>query len=282
MGSGLYSSETYKRATVTRSLRGESDFQYSDSNPERVHPDLDPLRINKKKLGKLESRDSEEHPNSLAIIVDFDVTGSNYSRAKVAQKKLNKLMDGITAVLPDAQIAVWANDDVTCPYPSKIGASMQMSEFESDNRIDDELRNIILVRAGGSNRFESYDLVLYGAAYKTAIDCAEKRGLKGYLFIYADEPFPDYTKKTWIKEVFGDDVDDDIPIEKLIEDARKLYNVYILWPEGGYMSALDQQRKLFGKEYVIELQDPDMIVEAIISRVQLDAKKEAEALAAVK
>jgi hypothetical protein len=282
MGGGSYSSETYKKSVVTRSLTGVGDFAYSASKPTTVHPNLDPLRINKKPLGKLESRDSDEHPNSTPIIISFDVTGSNIDRARIVQKKLNELMEGLTAVIPDPQISIFANDDITVWQTGKLGAAVQAADFESDNRVDEHLLNLILVGNGGGNRFESYDLVLYAAAYKTALDSIEKRGKKGYLFLYADEPFPTETKPDWVEAVFGDKIEAAIPIEKLIEDARKLYNVYVLWPDGGYTNARDQYRSLLGKEFVMELQDPDAIVEAITSRVKIDAEKEAEALAAVK
>lgn len=282
MGNGSYSSETYRKSTVTRSLTGVGDFAYSASKPTTVHPNLDPLRINKKPLGMLESRDSDEHPKSTPVIISFDVTGSNINRARVVQKKLNELMEGLAAVIPDPQVAIWANDDITVWQTAKLGAAVQAADFESDNRVDDHLLNLILVGNGGGNRFESYDLVLYAAAYKTALDCVEKRGQKGYLFLYADEPFPTETQPGWVKDVFGDEITAAIPIEKLIEDARKLYNVYVLWPDGGFTNARDQYRSLFGKEFVTELQDPDAIVEAITSRVKIDAEKEAEALAAIK
>src|SRR6478752_6519059 len=69
MGSGYWSADVYE--TAERLRKGKSAFTYSDSGARSVHPDLDPFDI-----GKRESRDSAEHPNSLAIAVLFDVTGS--------------------------------------------------------------------------------------------------------------------------------------------------------------------------------------------------------------
>ena len=272
MGLGKYSSATYTSSVSTRALTGVGDFAYSKSSPKTVHPTLDPLRINSKPLGKLESRDNEEHPLSLPVIVSVDVTGSNKARAVVAQKKLNELMEGMQAIVPDVQCAVWANDDIDVWQTEELGAAVQLADFESDNRVDDHLLDTILVGNGGGNRFESYDLILYAAAYKTVSDSIEKRGEKGYLFLYADEPFPVATKKEWVKKVFGDTIENDIPIETLIADASKLYNVYVLWPEGGQQGARSQQKVLFGKNAVV-LQDPDMIVEAVVSQLALDVEK---------
>lgn len=273
MGGGSYSGDTYKKASVTRSSTGKRDFEYQET-ASKVHPELDPLRINNKPFGKLESRDSEEHPNSIGIVVCFDVTGSNRDRAVVAQKKLTKLMDGLAKVIPDSQIAIWANDDVTCSRPTQMGAVTQLSDFESDNRVDDHLRNLILVGAGGGNDGESYDLILYAAARKTVLDCVDKRGHKGYLFIYADEPFFGQVSPADVLKVYGDTIDKAIKIQDIIKEARELYTIYVIWPEGGFIHAREQYYKLFGKSSVIELQDPDMLVETIVSRITLDIEKE--------
>ena len=48
-----------------------SAFGYSDSGARTVHPALNPYGV-----GVRESRDSAEHPASLAIAVLFDATGS--------------------------------------------------------------------------------------------------------------------------------------------------------------------------------------------------------------
>src|ERR1700761_8908169 len=85
MGSGRWSSDIYEAAERLR--RGKSAFTYSDSGARTVHPDLDPFDV-----GKRESRDSDEHPNSLAIAVLFDVTGSMGTVPRSLQKKLPKLL----------------------------------------------------------------------------------------------------------------------------------------------------------------------------------------------
>jgi len=275
MGGGSFKEEDYNKAATARKLSNRSDFEYSDSNPDRIHPDLDPARINGKVAGKYESRDSEEHPNSIPIVVCFDVSGSNADNARTAQKKLSKLMGGLKKFMPDPQVAVWANDDWLASKANRMRGALQMSEFESDNRVDEWLRKITLIGDGGGNGRESYDLVLYAAARKTVLDCVEKRGKKGYLFIYADENFPGFVTPEQIKDVFGDVVPGRITIEDLIKEAREFYNIYVLWPQTGYIESRDRAIELLGKEYVSELESPDDIVEAIVSRVQVDAEKEA-------
>jgi hypothetical protein len=103
----------------------------------------------------------------------------------------------------------------------------------------------------------------------------EKRGKRGYLFMYADENLPDSVTPNQIKDVFGDTIPEAIKIEDLITEAGQFYNIYVLWPQGGYIESRDRAIQLLGKESVSELESPDDIVEAIVSRVQIDAEKEA-------
>jgi hypothetical protein len=264
MGSGSFNSDRYYNDAKTRSSHGIDDFDYSKTHS-TVHDSLDPRRINKKPLKKLESRDSAEHPESNAVLLSFDVTGSNYQRAVQAQKALPALMDLLPKYLPHPQVAMAANDDLNCT--SVDSGALQVSDFESDNRIDEHIRSIRLVRAGGSNDGESYDLVLYTAARKTVLDCLEKRGKKGYLFLYADEPFFTEVKASHVEKAFGDDIGEDIPIESIIAEARQQYETFVLWPVGGYAHAHDQYLSLFGEEYVITLQHPERICEVVAATI---------------
>jgi hypothetical protein len=265
MGGGTWDSVTYKSTSTARVAAKVDDFAYSAS-ASSIHDNLDPRRINTKPFGKLESRDSAEHPESNAIAVSFDVTGSNISRAREAQKVLDKLMGLLTKYIKDPQVSFAANDD----YKVEGRKSVQMSDFESDIRIDEHLRNIWLVGDGGGNDGESYDLIMYAYAYKTVLDCFEKRGKKGYLFMYCDEPIFDFVDKHEVKDIFGDTIQKNIPIAEVIEDLRKLYTVYIIWPRQGYDHALKQYKQLFGDEFVLELQHPNMICELIGTTVGLN------------
>ena len=148
-----------------------------------MHPSLDPFDV-----GKRESRDSDEHPQSLAIAVLFDVTGSMGSVPRTLQKKLPKLLgllkDGGYAA--DPQLMFGAIGDATCDR-----APLQVGQFESDNRMDGDLERILLEGGGGGQKTESYELAMYFMARHTATDCFEKRGKRGYLFIIGDEmPYP--------------------------------------------------------------------------------------------
>ena len=200
MGGGKWSSDAYKSAVKTRAATGTKDFDYSHrvstGGAKGIHESLDPTKM---KDGVRESRDSDEHPNSLPIAVIFDVTGSMHRIPQVLQKKLTKLMEVIheKAEIPDPQILIGAVGDATCDrYPFQIG------QFESDNSFDEQLRNLILEGGGGGQYRESYALPYRFAAKHTALDCVEKRGKKGYLFTIGDEaPWPTIPANQ-IKDVF--------------------------------------------------------------------------------
>src|SRR5580658_4603845 len=183
MGSGKWSAVTYGERAGARAATGKDAFDFSraamQSGQLRPHQTLDPSG-----LGIRESRDSDEHPESNSIIISLDVTGS-----------MGKVVRGIHANLPqlhelllghhciaDPQIMFAAVGDATC---DKV--PLQVGQFESDNRMDRNLENMILEGGGGGQSTESYELTMYVAARHTAIDCWEKRGRKGYLFMIGDE-----------------------------------------------------------------------------------------------
>ena len=56
---------------------------------------------------------------------------------------------------------------------------LQVGQFESDNRMDDQLRTIFLEGNGGGQKSESYELATYFIARHTVTDAWEKRGRKG-------------------------------------------------------------------------------------------------------
>ena len=83
MGSGRWSTDVYDAASRIRAATGTSAFAYSDSGARKVHDALNPFGVSMR-----ESRDNDEHPQSLAIAVLFDVTGSMRAVPRVLQTKL--------------------------------------------------------------------------------------------------------------------------------------------------------------------------------------------------
>ncbi|HEY3883342.1 MAG TPA: hypothetical protein VGM12_32550 [Trebonia sp.] len=262
MGSGRWSSDIYE--TAERLRGGKSAFGYSDSGARTVHPDLDPFDV-----GKRESRDSGEHPESLAIAVLFDVTGSMGNVPRTLQKKLPKLLgllkDGEYA--RDPQLMFGAIGDATCDR-----APLQVGQFESDNRMDGDLERILLEGGGGGQKTESYELAMYFMARHTAIDCFEKRGRRGYLFVIGDEmPYP-AVKPREVSAWIGDDLPQPVPLRNLVAQLTRRWDTYYLLPEGasyaGDGQVLGMWRGLLGQN-VIELADLGAVCETIALTVGL-------------
>lgn len=275
MGGGVFSSATYSSARDARLKSGIRDFDYDHriktGKAKGIHVDLDPKKVagaSSLLAGKIvrESRDSDEHPNSTPIAMIFDVTGSMGTIPVTLQKKLCALMDVIIAKteLPDPQILVGAVGDTTCDhYPFQIG------QFESDNRFDDALRNIILEAGGGGQNKESYGLAWYWAARHTATDAWEKRGKKGYLITMGDEmPWPTVPRDA-VRMIFGASIEADLSIEECLAQAQERWEIFHIHAEdGSYPSTgrgtdiVRRWRELLGERLVL-VQDSNLVCEVI-------------------
>jgi hypothetical protein len=263
MGSGIWSTNVYDSAAHYRSATGASAFAYSDSGARRVHPDLDPLDATR------ESRDSDEHPESLAIAVLFDVTGSMLRVPRTLQTKLPDLLGLLRrkGYAAHPQIMFGAIGDATCDR-----APLQVGQFESDNRMDDQLGKILLEGGGGGQKRESYELAMYFMARRTSIDCHDRRGRRGYLFIIGDEMPYEWVSRTIVKNVVGDRLPHSIELEDIVTELTAKYDVYYILPEGasyaGDPEVLASWRRLLGQN-VLELDDLGAVCETIALTVGL-------------
>ena len=262
MGSGRWSADAYE--TAERLRGGKSAFAYSDSGARSVHPGLDPFDV-----GKRESRDSDEHPDSLAIAVLFDVTGSMGTVPRALQKKLPRLLGLLKegGYAADPQLMFGAIGDATCD-----SAPLQVGQFESDNRMDSDLGRILLEGGGGGQKTESYELAMFFMARHTATDCFEKRGKRGYLFIIGDEmPYP-AVKPREVSSWIGDELPQPVAIRNLIAQLTRRWDTYYILPEGacyaGDGQVLGTWRALLGQN-VIELADLNAVCETIALTVGL-------------
>ncbi|MBG0826524.1 hypothetical protein HS041_01845 [Planomonospora sp. ID67723] len=264
MGSGIWSTDVYSAAKHFRDASGASAFAHSDSGARTVHDDLNPYGV-----AVRESRDSAEHPVSLAIAVLFDVTGSMGGVPRALQSRLPDLLGLLLrkGYATDPQILFGAIGDATCDR-----APLQIGQFESDNRMDEHLGNILLEGGGGGQMRESYELAMYFMARHTSIDCFEKRGRRGYLFIIGDElPYP-RVKRQEAGGVIGDRLERDVPIEEIVTELTRMYDVYYIIPAGachaGNGDVLAVWRRLLGQN-VLELDDLGAVCETIALTVGL-------------
>jgi hypothetical protein len=213
-------------------------FDYSDTVHKTgkwdVHDTLDPKSINNdgdhKGVNVRESLDSDEHPTSQAIAVLFDVTGSMGSIPRVLQQKLPKLYSLLLekGYVEHPQILYGAIGDATSDR-----IPLQVGQFESDNRADEALENIVLEGGGGGQTHESYQLAAYFMARHTYADCFEKRGKKGYLFIIGDERNYPLVDAGEASRILGATIQEGMTTPEIYEELKKKWDVYFLFAEQG-------------------------------------------------
>jgi hypothetical protein len=243
-----------------------------------LHEDLNPTKFTVR-----ESRDSDLNPNSTAIMVGVDVTGSMGRLADYFVKTgLGTLFGEILDRKPvsDPHLMVLAIGDVE--YDS---SPIQASQFEADITITDQIEKIHVEHGGGGNSCESYDMPYYIAAHKTSIDCFEKRGKKGYLFTIGDEPPPVKTSKEHIAKFIGDTPQADVMFSDLIEQAQKMYHCYhiiVAEPSTYAGSRPDAVKKpwveLLGQNVVV-LTDSTKLSEVIVSIMEVNEGRDVEDVA---
>jgi hypothetical protein len=270
MGSSRWSDEFYRTREDLRAATGKSAFAYTDalrSVPASLRKTHD--KMNPRGVKFRESRDSAEHPNSKAIAVLFDVTGSMGHIPIILQKKLAELMGLLIrkGYVEHPQILFAAVGDATCDQ-----APLQIGQFESGIEMDDNLGQMYLEGGGGGQKTESYELAAYFMTRHTAIDCFEKRGEKGYLFLIGDEQFYPVVKCREVAAIIGDKLQADIPVRALFTELQRRYEVFCLIPSqachGSDPVIRRAWQELLGQN-VISLDDPAAVCEAIALSIGL-------------
>lgn len=173
-----------------------------------------------------ESRDSEEHPNTVPIILSLDVTGSMGSIPHLLIKEgLPNIMGKIIQKgILDPQLLFLAIGDHECD-----SSPLQVGQFESsDELLDKWLTNVFIEEGGGGNEGESYLLAWYFAAFHTTIDSFEKRNKKGFLFTIGDEPTLKEIPASSLKQIMGPGQYENYSSSFLLDKAKEKYNVYHL------------------------------------------------------
>lgn len=221
MGYGSYNEEAHVALTRRQAaLPGEKVFAQSD-----CHQDMRPWE-----LGQRESRDSASHPDSLAVMFMLDVTGSMGQIPKyLAQQDLPLFMQIILSCgVADPQLLFGAIGDFRMGDRSPL----QIGQFESDETSMNRWLTTAHLEGGGKgNGLESYELAFYLAGRHTSIDCWERRGRRGYLFITGDEEPYSCVGQRDVQQLIGVDTGRDIPIDEIITETSRKYHQFFLIPD---------------------------------------------------
>jgi len=217
MGSGQYSfsSRTVRAKNLGYDHKPKEEIFKSRSIPKSMDPRKALLR---------ESRDSKEHPESVAIMLGLDVTGSMGEVPHyIVQKGLPDIIQKIinNGILHPQILFAGIGDHYCDDAPFQVG------QYESsDELLDKWLTEIWLESGGGGNGGESYLLAWWFAAYRTAIDCFEKRNQKGVLITVGDEPLHRSIGSDALKRIMGQGEFKECTASELLEKAQEKYHVY--------------------------------------------------------
>ena len=201
-----------------------------------------------------ECHDSEEHPNTLPVILALDVTGSMGRAAVKAATCLNSIMTGIfcSDEIKDVEFCVMAIGDIHYDR-----APIQISQFESDIRIAEQMDEVFFEGGGGGNDHESYTAAWYMGLEHCDLHCWN-RGKKGLIITLGDELPNPYLNAKELNRVTGDSLQADVATPQLLKEVRKKYEVFHLSVDDPNSSYRRNQKyydldrawtKLLGKEH---------------------------------
>lgn len=271
MGCSTYSSDVHAARAAARAATGRPAMKHdhdvrTGKAAAAVHPLLDIKGKDR------ESRDSDAHPRSKSIVVMFDHTGSMGDIPALLQAELPKLMSLLVGknYCEHPQVLFGCVGDA---YDGSV-APLQVGQFESGNEMDDAFAAMLLERLGGGTNQESYELAMYYFAHHVKMDCLERRGEKGYMFVIGDEaPYPAVDPDK-VRDIIGDDLSLEMPLPTatIAAQLRDKFDVFFLIPRGssnfGDSKIRARWTDLLGEERVIDF-DPRSACETIAATVGL-------------
>ena len=220
MGSGYWTRTSFESysAKKGRSVvdgRVTGDYSTQDMFVSRaVAPELDPKNVMR------ECVDSEEHPNTIPVIIGLDVTGSMGTAGVEVAKSISKIIEDLYTKYTDIEFMIMGIGDLACD-----SGPIQISQFESDIRIADQLDKVWFEHGGGGNGFESYTAAWYMGLYHTKLDCW-KRGKRGIIITTGDEPMNPYLPVRALSHITGDSLEKDIETKDLYDAVTEKFDVY--------------------------------------------------------
>ena len=274
MGHGGYDSGTRMKRAVDVGYYSKSSNEIFTSR--NINSAMNPFGVKLR-----ESRDSKEHPESLALVLGLDLTGSMGSIPNHLVK------DGLPTIISNIQ-----KKGIKDPQMLFVGvgdhecdkAPLQVGQFESSDELMDKwLTTIYLEGGGGGNEGESYLLAWYFAGYRTATDCFEKRNQKGFLFTIGDEPTLKCVPTRYMSAIMGEGQYEDFTSDKLLAKAMETYNVFHVHVKetsaGSRRDVQDGWKQLMSDNLIIANRHeeiPELIASKIIEVVGKKTDKKAD------
>ncbi len=228
MGAGSWSKKDFMSysCSIGRSVfeDGVVDLKttsvYQNFTQKELSEKLNPYKVIR------ECRDSEEHPETIPVILALDVTGSMGHEANEVAAELNTIMTALYEQIKDVEFMIMAIGDFTYDR-----SPLQVSQFESDVRIAEQLDQVYFEGGGGPNSWESYTSAWLFGATQTDLDCW-KRGKRGIIITMGDEelnPWIDvekYIKVTGYTPQTKKDLNTD-EVWKMVVNKYQLFHINI-------------------------------------------------------
>ena len=241
MGGGSWTVDTFTSySTVTKGakLNSRGVLDTSMSNQEmfkarKVDKALNPYNVMR------ECRDSEEHPETTPVILALDVTGSMGDAAVEVAKKLNVIMTKLYDQVKDVEFMIMGIGDLYCDE-----GPIQISQFESDIRIAEQLDKLWFEFGGGGNLSESYTAAWYMGSRHCDLDCW-KRGKKGIIITMGDERLNPCLEEQPLMLQTGDDLEADVETKNLYAEASEKFDIYHIQVDHGRSWDIDGIIKSF-------------------------------------
>lgn len=220
MGSGIFTTTSFTTYSTSRGRTVDAKGTVTSNNLQdfyrqtNIHKDLNPYKVVR------ECCDSEEHLNTIPVIIGLDVTGSMGRACIKTAQNLNTIITSLYDKFDDIEFMIMGIGDLAYDR-----APIQASQFESDVRIAEHLDKVYMEHGGGGNGFESYTAAWYFGLHHTKLDCW-KRGKKGIIITMGDEPLNPYLPKYPLEKITGDNLEADVETKDLYELTKEKFDIY--------------------------------------------------------
>lgn len=219
MGAGLFSVSSFTAYSTSLGRSYDEDtgrVSGQEYKATRIDESLDP-----KKFSIRECCNSDEHPNTIPVILALDVTGSMGEACSEVASALGVIMKNLYEKFQDIEFCVMGIGDLA--YDD---APIQMSQFESDIRIAESLDKIYMEHGGGGNDYESYTAAWYMGLKHAKLDCFEKQGRKGIIVTMGDEPLNPYLPYRNLNDATNGTEQKDVETKELYSQVCEKYDVF--------------------------------------------------------
>ena len=266
MGCGSWTRDSYVSYLATKGMSVSTDglIHGSYSNQDMFKANTIDSALDPKNVIR-ECCDTEEHPNTIPVILALDVTGSMGQAAVEVAKKLNVIMTKLYEKITDVEFLIMGIGDLACD-----NCPIQASQFESDIRIAEQLDKIYFEFGGGGNSYESYTAAWYFGSRHTKLDCLN-RGRKGIIITMGDEQLNPYLplrgRRSGLIEATGDNLQSDVETKDLYNEASQKFNIYHLDVNHGHRWGDEEEIEKSYKKYLNDTHFRKVTMDSITNEI---------------